>query len=227
MQIPKYEQIAEALGREIREGVHPEGGLLPTEAQLSARFHVSRHTIRHGLRSLRERGLVRSRQGRGTEVVRACERSMRTGYHLLDGFASAPFDWTFRLEGVATVTDVDKTDIGLSAFKPMLRLSGVFRDAASGMEAPACIYLDETCGDVVPRLGGERLPDLLAAMHGLHPAEIVQEIRCDAPQDGEYDLCRLVMIRRYLDDAKEPYLVLRAVCPPKAFALHSILSAAD
>ncbi|MDJ0930071.1 GntR family transcriptional regulator [Breoghania sp.] len=227
MQVPKYELIAETLGREIREGVHPEGALLPTEAQLSVRFQVSRHTIRHGLRALRERGLVKSQQGRGTEVVRICERTVRAGRHLLEGFAAAPFDWPFRLSGVSTVTAQERAEIDWSSAEQMLRLAGIFGDEASTMEAPAQIFLNESCGDVVPRLGDGRLPDLLALMHGLRSAQIRQDILCESADGEERNLCRLILIRRYVDDTDNVYLVLRATCPPTSFALHSILSGAD
>ena len=227
MQVPKYEQIAETLGREIREGIHPEGTLLPTEAQLSARFQVSRHTIRHGLRALRERGLVKSRQGRGTEVVRAQERSVGAGYHVVEGFAASPFDWPFHLEGVSTVTAADRADFDLPSGGPMLRLSGVFRDETAGWEAAARIYLDEACGDAVPHLAGGHLPTLLASLHGLRPTQILQEIRCEVSPDFASGLCRLVLTRRYLSPAGTVYMVLRAICPQATFALRSILSTAN
>ena len=230
MQIPKYELIAETLSREIRDGVHAEGTLLPTEAQLSERFDVSRHTIRHGLRALRERGLVKSRQGRGTEVVRRQERLADSSRHVLDGFAAAPFDWPFRLGCVATVTPADRADVESPTaplLRPMLSLSGVFRDDSSGEEAEARIFLDEECGDVVPRLGGDRLPDLLAGMHGLRPAEIVQDLRCEIAGDEACGLGKLVLTRRYVDGEGGIYMVLRAVCPPAAFCLHSTMSGVD
>jgi len=41
---------------------------MPTEAELSRRFGVNRHTVRRALSELEERGLVRAEQGRGTYV---------------------------------------------------------------------------------------------------------------------------------------------------------------
>jgi GntR family transcriptional regulator len=43
---------------------------LPTEAALTARFGVSRNTVREALRHLRDGGLIASRQGAGTTVSR-------------------------------------------------------------------------------------------------------------------------------------------------------------
>ncbi|WP_342239375.1 phosphonate metabolism transcriptional regulator PhnF [Inquilinus sp. OTU3971] len=63
-----WRQISEALEREIRDGVHPAGARLPTEAELSERFGVNRHTVRRAMAELEERGLVDVTQGRGTFV---------------------------------------------------------------------------------------------------------------------------------------------------------------
>ncbi|MGW2368264.1 GntR family transcriptional regulator [Streptomyces sp. NPDC001667] len=65
---PKYGQVADALRREIVEGVYPPGGQLPSEAQLQARFSMSRNTVRAGLKLLVSEGLIRSGQGLNYEV---------------------------------------------------------------------------------------------------------------------------------------------------------------
>lgn len=63
-----WRQISEALEREIRDGVHPAGARLPTEAELSERFGVNRHTVRRAMAELEEQGLIDVTQGRGTFV---------------------------------------------------------------------------------------------------------------------------------------------------------------
>jgi DNA-binding GntR family transcriptional regulator len=67
---PLYRQVVQALQQEIVSGVYPVDSQLPTEDELRQRFKVSRHTIREALRALRDAGLVESRQGFGTTVVR-------------------------------------------------------------------------------------------------------------------------------------------------------------
>lgn len=67
---PLFKQVVEKLRQEITQGMHPVGQNLPTEAELSARFGLSRHTIREALRELRLAGLVTSRRGSGTTVAR-------------------------------------------------------------------------------------------------------------------------------------------------------------
>jgi GntR family transcriptional regulator, phosphonate transport system regulatory protein len=61
--------IAASLSEEIVAGHYHPGDRLPTEAALAARFGVNRHTVRHALAALAERGLVHSRQGAGAFVA--------------------------------------------------------------------------------------------------------------------------------------------------------------
>lgn len=63
--------IAETLRSEIGAGLYPEGAKLPTEAGLSARFGVNRHTVRHALSDLAGAGLTVSRRGAGVFVAAA------------------------------------------------------------------------------------------------------------------------------------------------------------
>ncbi|MEU6160953.1 GntR family transcriptional regulator [Streptomyces sp. NPDC047130] len=65
---PKYRQVADALRREIDQGVFPPGSRLPSESELSARFDASRNTVRSGLGLLVSEGLISSSQGLGYEV---------------------------------------------------------------------------------------------------------------------------------------------------------------
>ncbi|MFP4316135.1 MAG: phosphonate metabolism transcriptional regulator PhnF [Desulfovibrionales bacterium] len=63
-----WRQIQKLLEQEIGSGrLHP-GAQLPTEAELSRRFQVNRHTVRRALSGLQEQGLIRIEQGRGSFV---------------------------------------------------------------------------------------------------------------------------------------------------------------
>lgn len=64
-----WRQIAASLQRDIGDGTYPPASRLPTEAQLSARFGVNRHTVRRALEELSRAGLVRVEQGRGSFVT--------------------------------------------------------------------------------------------------------------------------------------------------------------
>ncbi|MGE9696047.1 GntR family transcriptional regulator [Streptomyces sp. NRRL F-5630] len=65
---PKYQQVADALRREISGGLYQPGARLPSESELSARFEASRNTVRSGLNLLVSEGLISSSQGLGYEV---------------------------------------------------------------------------------------------------------------------------------------------------------------
>lgn len=61
--------IAATLRDDITRGAYSPGTRLPTEAELSARFGVNRHTVRRALADLAEAGLVQPRRGAGVFVT--------------------------------------------------------------------------------------------------------------------------------------------------------------
>ncbi|CAG9202613.1 GntR family transcriptional regulator [Paraburkholderia tropica] len=63
-----YEQIATTLQQEIEQGCYAPSGRLPSEAELSARFEVSRVTVRLALGRLVDAHVVERKQGKGTFV---------------------------------------------------------------------------------------------------------------------------------------------------------------
>jgi GntR family transcriptional regulator, histidine utilization repressor len=64
-----YIDIQNWLRRSIREGRWRAGDKLPSEAQLSSQFEVSRMTVNRALRELQLDGLIRREQGRGSFVA--------------------------------------------------------------------------------------------------------------------------------------------------------------
>jgi GntR family transcriptional regulator, phosphonate transport system regulatory protein len=64
-----WSAIAATLTTEVSSGHYRPGDRMPTEAVLAARFGVNRHTVRHALAALAERGLVHSRRGSGVFVA--------------------------------------------------------------------------------------------------------------------------------------------------------------
>lgn len=61
----RAEQIAEQMTEFIGMGLLPAGSRLPSEAELALQFGVSTVTLREALATLRQRGLVTTRRGRG------------------------------------------------------------------------------------------------------------------------------------------------------------------
>lgn len=66
---PLWTAIAADLRSAIAAGRYREGMQLPTEAELSGRFGVNRHTVRRALAELAQEGLVISRRGAGVFVA--------------------------------------------------------------------------------------------------------------------------------------------------------------
>ena len=66
---PRYIALARRLAKEIRKGKYPVDSLLPTEADLTAKYGLSRFTVREAIRQLQSQGLVIRRQGVGTRVL--------------------------------------------------------------------------------------------------------------------------------------------------------------
>lgn len=66
---PIWRAICTTLTNEIAEGIYATGDKLPTEAALSRRFGVNRHTVRHALSRMATEGLVVPRRGAGVFVT--------------------------------------------------------------------------------------------------------------------------------------------------------------
>ena len=64
-----WKSIAETLLSEIAAGLYRPGDRLPTEADLATRFGVNRHTVRHALGAMADRGVVHARRGAGVFVA--------------------------------------------------------------------------------------------------------------------------------------------------------------
>ena len=64
-----WTSISTALTNDIAEGRYGPGDQLPTEAALSARFGVNRHTVRRALAAMADNGLVHARRGAGVFVA--------------------------------------------------------------------------------------------------------------------------------------------------------------
>jgi GntR family transcriptional regulator len=65
----RYAQVAARLREAIEGGQYKVDDSLPTEAQISEEFSISRHTAREALRLLSNAGLIVRRQGSGSRVI--------------------------------------------------------------------------------------------------------------------------------------------------------------
>lgn len=74
----RQDEIVRELAHEIIGGRRPEGSLLPSDAELMARFGVSRTVLRETLKTLAAKGLIQPKTRVGTRVVE------RTNWNLFD-----------------------------------------------------------------------------------------------------------------------------------------------
>lgn len=66
---PLYMQLKSILQGEIESGRYQKGEKIPTELELSRRYHVSRITVRNALNELAKENLLVRKQGKGTFVT--------------------------------------------------------------------------------------------------------------------------------------------------------------
>jgi GntR family phosphonate transport system transcriptional regulator len=102
---PIWRQIRDALGAEIEGGRWPPGARLPSEAELSRRFDVNRHTLRRAMAALSAEGQIHVRRGAGA-VVTGGRMDYRLGARTrfsanLNAAGRAPGRRILRLETVA------------------------------------------------------------------------------------------------------------------------------
>lgn len=83
MRTIRYQQIASAL-RERLHDVGP-GHVLPSESELSAEFGVSRVTIRRALETMRDDGIIESRQGFGWYIATVPLQQRLAGLDTIEG----------------------------------------------------------------------------------------------------------------------------------------------
>lgn len=68
--VPPYYQLAQILEHQIKTGAYRPGEALPSEAELSEKYGLSRMTVRRSLSHLVRAGLIRTERGKGTFVSR-------------------------------------------------------------------------------------------------------------------------------------------------------------
>ncbi|WP_199225953.1 MULTISPECIES: GntR family transcriptional regulator [Chromobacterium] len=68
LRLPLYQQVRDALARDIANRVWKPGEAIPTEAELVGRFHTSIGTIRKAVDQLVADEMVERRQGKGTFI---------------------------------------------------------------------------------------------------------------------------------------------------------------
>jgi len=183
---PLYRTVVGTLTQEIVSGVHAVGSKLPTEEALCRRFECSRHTIREALRQLREEGLVSSRQGAGTTVVRRGAPSplytsaVASVEELLQYATEARYE--VDKSGMVVADGALAERLGCRVGERWLRVEG-FRTIA-GQETPICwtevFVLSDYAG--IGLLIGRRpgtIYSWIEEMYGVRIGEVQQVLRAE------------------------------------------------
>jgi DNA-binding GntR family transcriptional regulator len=121
---PKYERAYRSVLDQIKGGRYPVGARIPTEGELSARFGVSRVTVRRALDMLVQDGYLESRQGSGYRVVTLSPASDTCLTSFTDAMLRAGHEPTTELLGIEVLPPGHPE---LASLPPDLRMRGVTR----------------------------------------------------------------------------------------------------
>ena len=201
-----YLGITEILRDEIRSGIYAVGDSFPPEAEICARFDVSRFTAREAMRRLEEAGYIVRRQGSSTRVL-AQHPGVRYQVRL-DSAAG------ILQRAVGTVLVVRSTwseataqqcrRLDLDPDREWLAIEGVRRLGLTGPAvAVTTVCVDAALGSLLKKVditSSEPIFTQLASTHNLHLASVDQEIHATSLSAG--------VARKVRAKTGEPGLVL-------------------
>ena len=173
--IPLYHQIAQLLRLRV-SGSAADG--LSTEQALCAEFGVSRTTIRQALAALKEEGLLESKRGVGTRIVRpkvVAPHIRSNGDPLHAGLGSEPRIVMF---GLSTPPAAAAEFLEMSPEDPALRILRTHQLDREPLSVVESWLPAEVSGRVTPAaLRGTTLHDLLWQRYGILQAKSTHTIR--------------------------------------------------
>lgn len=176
-----YKMVVQALRSEILRGAYQVGGALPSESILVGRFGVSRHTIREAIRNLRDLGLVESRQGKGTIVIKP--GGPQVYVHQVNSIADLhDFNVESRYADHADPVTLDATlaeRLNARSGEKWLRIGGLRFDKQGNAICAVEIFIPERFGGIGRLLGRRSGPiyALIEDVYGESISEVEQEFR--------------------------------------------------
>lgn len=215
------ETVRDALREQIAAGAYPPGSRLPSEAQMTKEFGVSRTVIREAVASLRADGLVAPRQGAG-DFVLAPPTPVDLPFQNIDFLRISSM-----IELLELCTAVEAEAAALAAQEEKLRgcLREVDRAAAAGeptMEADFALHLaiaeatnNPRFGDFLSMIGSNLIPRKALSDISSEPApkeylEVIRgehEVIVNAILDGDEEAARDAM-RHHLKSSQVRYRAL-------------------
>lgn len=207
---PRYAAVADALRADIGATRMRPGDPLPTEAQLTSRFGVSRFTVREALRTLANEGLIERRRGSGT-VVAAAQPALRQALSDTQALLQYAAASEFRISPATPVT-LRPAQAALLRRPPgeaWLHIRGIrVMEGAFEPVAVTDAFLHPRFAAVAPALvsGREALFAQLERLAGLRIGRVTQEIQAvnaTAAEAGTLAIPKgtacLRIIRHYFD----------------------------
>ncbi len=235
---PRHADIARDLKDAITAGSLPVGTVLPTELELCARYHVSRHTVRIAIAGLAEGGLVTRRKHLGT-VVQATEpaRSYRQTVASVDDLIQYGADHvrSVRWAGLVTATGTLAQYLACPSGTRWFCVSSLRYDRVTG-DLPlglTDVYVDpahEGAGEFARRSPDRLISSFVAERTGQRIARIKQDVaavlidrRLSTLLIEEAGTPALRIIRHYLDDDDALFVASVSIHPASRFRVSSNL----
>lgn len=226
---PRYLELAETLRADIADRRLSPGTPIPTEAQLTERFAVSRFTVREALRRLEAEGLIARKRGSGTVVASQAapvRRALSDAAALLQYAQSSTFV-IGRVRPVA-LSGPDARLLGRPEGEAWLHVRGL--RAMDGEEEPIALtdaWLHPRFEPHVRELasGHEALFAQLTRLAGIKVARVRQDIRAvkAGPTEAEAlsvprGTACLMILRHYFDEAETLFEMSCSVHPGHRFS---------
>jgi GntR family transcriptional regulator len=172
--VPLYHQVKTRILREIEAGHWRTNERLPTEDDLSARFKVSKITVRQALRELSQIGVIRREQGRGTFVqpppVQQGPRELTSFTDEMRRHGIVASSQVLEC-GASTATADIAARLDIPSTEPVFRLRRLrLADGTPMGLQTACIPMSLVPGITDLSFVGVSLYDVLADRYSLYPA---------------------------------------------------------
>lgn len=187
---PLYRKVVDVIRADIAADRFKVGARLPTEDRLCQRFGVSRHTVREALRALRSEGLLESRQGAGTTVIRRDAGSIYT-YSVASVEELLQYATRVRYQvdrsGPVIADAALAARLGCQKGDRWLRVEG-FR-YADGERVPVCwteVFVRAEFAGIGMMIGRRTgtIYSWIEEMYGVRVESVQQQIRCEPMPNG-------------------------------------------
>jgi GntR family transcriptional regulator len=226
-------RLTDELIRRIRAGEWPVGSSLPSEKLLCEQSKVSRHTLRHALKTLQDQGFIECRQGAASTVISCTQpRVYSQDFNTLRDILRYPRN-TYRenhieryVECDATLQSILKAPIGSSWY----HIGAIRRDELSKLAmAWTDIYILNKFARVtkLKNHANDMVFEQIERQFGVSMERAEVEVTSStlakehAKQlDAKVGASCLVIVRRYFDSNNEPFEVSVTRHPENRFSFN-------